>query len=386
MTARRIAYAGSALLYFILGSAATPTFGEAPLPTSIAPYLAPPNEYRDDFGTYRSPLAFDDDTPVETADDWQRRRAKILAKWRKMLGGSFELLPSPQIEVREKERRENFTQHKVVVDVAAGKKVEGYLLVPNGEGPFPAVFVPFYEPETSIGRGKPDTLGAIDFGLQLTRRGFVTLSIGTPDKLETGSDDTRKLLVGIGDQMQRQPLGYLALVAANCNTALRSLPYVDKNRIGIVGHSYGGKWSMFASCLDDRFAAACWCDPGIVFDESNKSINYWEPWYLGWQPGPHRKPGVPTDDNPRTGLYKTLHEHNSREMIELHALAAPRPILLSGGSEDRPHHWRAFNHLIAVNKLLGYEHRAAMTTRDGHRPTPEAVGVIYAFFEFFLGD
>jgi hypothetical protein len=68
----------------------------------------------------------------------------------------------------------------------------------------------------------------------------------------------------------------------------------------------------------------------------------------------------------------------------LHALAAPRPILLSGGSEDRPHHWRAFNHLIAVNALLGYERRAAMTTRDGHRPTPEAVAVIYAFFEHFL--
>ena len=26
----------------------------------------------------------------------------------------------------------------------------------------------------------------------------------------------------------------------------------------------------------------------------------------------------------------------------------------------------------------------AMTTRDGHRPTPEAVAVIYAFFEHFL--
>lgn len=384
MTVRRYSFAGAALLCFILGSAATPTFGDRPLPESIAAYFTPPSEFSGDYGTFRSPLAFDDDAPVKNADDWRRRREEIRAKWQKMLGGTFELLPSPQIEFGIRERRENFTQHKVVVDVAAGKKVEGYLLVPDGQGPFPAVFVPFYEPETSIGRGKPDTLGAIDFGLQLTRRGFVTLSIGTPDKLETGSDDTRKLLVGIGDAMQRQPLGYLALVAANCNTALRSLPYVDPDRVGIVGHSYGGKWSMFASCLDERFAAACWCDPGIVFDESNRSINYWEPWYLGWQPGPHRAPGVPTADNPRTGLYKTLYEENSRAMIELHAMAAPRPILLSGGSEDVPWHWQAFNHLIAVNKVLGFENRAAMTTREGHRPTPEAAAVIYAFFEFFL--
>jgi hypothetical protein len=246
------------------------------------------------------------------------------------------------------------------------------------------VIVPFYEPQSSIGLGKPETHGTYDFGNQLTRRGFVTLSIGTPGQIEKQSNDTRKLLTEIGDDDQRQPLGYLAVVAANCNTALRSLKYVDPNRIGVVGHSYGGKWSMFASCLDERFAAACWCDPGIVFDESNRNINYYEPWYLGWQQRVRRKPGVPTEDNPRTGLYKTIYEHQSREMVELHSLAAPRPILVSGGSEDRPHHWRALNHLIAVNKVLGREHRAGMTNREGHTPTPEAVAAIYAFFEHFL--
>jgi hypothetical protein len=256
--------------------------------------------------------------------------------------------------------------------------------VPDGEGPFPAVLVPFYEPLTSIGRGKPESLGAYDFGVQLTRRGFVTLSIGTPGEIEKKSNDTRGLLTAIGDDFHRQPLGYLAVVAANCNTALRGLKYVDPARIGMVGHSYGGKWTMFATCLDDRFAAACWCDPGIVFDETNRNINYYEPWYLGWQEGVTRPRGVPSAEAPRTGLYKTLYEHDSREMIELHALAAGRPILVSGGSEDRPHHWKALNHLIAVNKLLGHEHLVGMTNRAGHTPTPEAAAVIYAFFEHFL--
>ena len=373
----------------ILSLSAGPTCGEETAAAKLlAPHFAPPAEFAD-LGTFRSPLLFEDGTPVKSAADWTRRRAEILAKWQKLLGGTFERLPSPQIEFISKERRENFTEHKVRVDVAAGgRKVDGYLLVPDGAGPFPAVFIPFYEPLTSIGLGKPDTIGAIDFGKQLTRRGFVTLSIGTPGEIERKSNDTRGLLVGIGEDDKRQPLGYLAHVAANCNTALRSLTYVDPNRIGIVGHSYGGKWTMFASCLDDRFAAACWCDPGIVCDESNRNVNYWEPWYLGYDVGKpaaeQRKPGIPTPENPRTGLYKTIYEHDSRELVELHALAAPRPILLSGGSEDQPKHWRAFNHLIAVNKLLGHENRAAMTTREGHRPTPDAVAVIYAFFEYFL--
>ena len=45
---------------------------------------------------------------------------------------------------------------------------------------------------------------------------------------------------------------------ATLDTALAQTPNVDPKRIGVVGHSYGGKWAMFASCLYDKFAAAAW--------------------------------------------------------------------------------------------------------------------------------
>jgi len=359
----------------------------AELPAQLVPHARPPAEFQGDFGAYRSPLLFEDGTEVKTADDWLRRRARIRDAWVRRLGAELQPLERPQVKFLGTERRENFTEHHVHVEVGpGGRMADGYLLVPDGRGPFPAVFVPFYEPLTSIGRGKPESIGAYDFGVRLTRLGFVTLSIGTPGSIEHPGEDTRALLVRAGDELKIQPLGYLAHVAANCNTALRQMKNVDPARIGIVGHSYGGKWTMFGSCLDERFAAACWCDPGIVFDETNRNINYWEPWYLGWAEGPKRKPGVPTAENGRTGLYKTLYERNNREMLELESLAAPRPILISGGSEDRPHHWRAVNHLIAVNKLLGHENRIFMTNRPGHTPTPEAVEVIEAFFVHHLGD
>ena len=76
------------------------------------------------------------------------------------------------------------------------------------------------------------------------------------------------------------------------------MPEVDAKRIGIIGLSYGGKWSMFASCLDERFACAVWSDPGIVFNEKDSNVNYWEPWYLGFDPKQKRKPGVPSPTNP----------------------------------------------------------------------------------------
>ena len=72
------------------------------------------------------------------------------------------------------------------------------------------------------------------------------------------------------------------------------------------------------------------------------------------------------------------------DLHELHALMAPRPFLVSGGSEDRPSRWPALNHAIAVNTLLGHSNGVAMTSRKDHTPTPESNEQIYLFFEHFL--
>ncbi len=44
----------------------------------------------------------------------------------------------------------------------------------------------------------------------------------------------------------------------------------------------------------------------------------------------------------------------------------------------------SLNHAIAVNKLLGYSDRVAMTNREGHSPTVESNEQIYSFFDRFL--
>ena len=72
------------------------------------------------------------------------------------------------------------------------------------------------------------------------------------------------------------------------------------------------------------------------------------------------------------------------DLHELHALMAPRPFLVSGGSEDQPERWKALNHAVAVNELLGVKNRVAMTNRKGHTPTDESNEVVYRFFEKVL--
>jgi hypothetical protein len=63
---------------------------------------------------------------------------------------------------------------------------------------------------------------------------------------------------------------------------------------------------------------------------------------------------------------------------------APRPVLVSGGTEDPPRNWIALNHLVAVNKLLGYSDRVAMTARKTHVPTAEALELELLFLEYWL--
>lgn len=354
------------------------------LAENLARHYQPPAEFAGKFGEYRSPLKFADGSLVKTPEDWAKRRKEIAALWEKRLGAWPPLVERPTVKKLETVERDGYVEHHVHVQISPeGQMADGYLLVPKAAGPHPAVFVPFYEPLTSIGRGKVGQ-GTHDYGLQLVKRGFVTLSIGTPGSVENVGLETRDLLVKAGETARRQPLTLLAYVAANCHSALAQMPEVDPARIGIIGLSYGGKWSMFASCLYDKFAAAVWSDPGVVFNEKNTNVNYWEPWYLGYDPTTKRKPGVPSDTNPRTGLYKELVDAGE-DLVDLHGLMAPRPVLVSGGTEDPVRNWQALNHLVAVNEVLGVKNRVAHTTRKPHRPTPEALEIELQFLQYWLG-
>src|SRR5438445_3664804 len=390
---RQLPCVARGLLWFSLGLlplALTAVGAEQPEPSEalwkkLEPFAQPPEEFAGKFGSYRSPLKFADGAVVKSAADWARRRDEILKTWHKRLGPWPPLVERPVMKKLQKVERDGYTEHQVQVQASPETRwVDGYLLVPKGPGPFPAVVVPFYEPLTSIGRGANGRgVGTHDYGLQLVKRGFVTLSIGTPGSVDKLGGDTRNALIKAGQDLRRQPLTLLAYVAANCLTALAQLPQVAPKRIGIIGLSYGGKWSMFASCLDERFACAVWSDPGIVFNEKDSNVNYWEPWYLGYDLKTQRKAGVPSSTNPRTGLYKELIDAGE-DLVDLHALMAPRPVLVSGGVQDPPNNWPALNHLVAVNTLLGHQNRALLTARKTHVPTAEALELELEFLEYHL--
>ncbi len=372
-------------------------------PDELMAYFQPPAALQDQMGNYRSPLVREDGSVISTADDWWRQREQLRARWHELLGPWPETIQCPDIQVvAETVREGGIKQQQLKLGIALdGDTVDAFLLRPSGPGPFPAVLAVYYDAQSGAGLGTP----LRDFGWQLAKRGFVTLSLGKPNTGVNLHDHQRipcrdePYFGPIGKPLRVQPLSALAYAASNARHYLSSRDDVDSDRIGIVGHSFGGKWALLAACLDDRFACAAWSDPGIVFDERDRrkqnpggAVNYWDPWYLGAEPGKlikattrYRFRKLPSEGQPRTGAYRQLVERG-HDLVELHALMAPRPFLVSGGTADLPERWTALNHTIAVNRVLGHSHRVAMTNREPHAPTRESNEQIYRFFQWALTD
>lgn len=376
---------------------------DRPPPADLMQYFQPPEDLKDNLGTYRSPLQREDGSRISKANEWQQRREQIRSQWHNIMGEWPPSIDQPTVQVVATTVREGgVEQQQLKLGIAiGGEEIDAFLLCRSGKGPFPAAVVVYYDAQSGAGLGTP----LRDFGWQLAKRGFVTLSIGKPNSGVNLQDPKRIPGRGdpyfgpVGKRLGVQPLSALAYVASNARRYLADRDDVADKRIGIVGHSFGGKWALLAACLDDGFACAAWSDPGIVFDERDRrkqnpggSVNYWDPWYLGAELGQPIKAGtkyrfrkLPSEGQPRTGTYRQLME-GGHDLVEMHALMSPRPFLVSGGTADLPERWMALNHTIAVNRLLGYSNRVAMTNRTPHEPTEESNEQIGRFFEWALLD
>ena len=134
---RRIAVA-----MICLGVVCGATAGDPP--AVLQPCFQPPADLAGKMGAFRSPLVFDDGTRLTRAADWPRRRAEILTYWHDAMGAWPPLLEKPAMKILREERSENFTRRRVSLEVAQGQEQEGWLLVPGGAGPFPAVLEVYY--------------------------------------------------------------------------------------------------------------------------------------------------------------------------------------------------------------------------------------------------
>lgn len=154
---------------------------------------------------------------------------------------------------------------------------------------------------------------------------------------------------------------------------LVSLRYVDAKKIGFIGFSLGAKAALYVAAFTPDVSAVVSLDPHIAL---NGGTNWFAPWYMDWiRPFPDIATPERTvlsllDRDPsRAGL-----EHDHHEIL---ALAAPKPLLIIGGSDsedaggdsDDRQSWGYVNRAREVYALLGVRDRLRFVlTGEGHKP------------------
>ena len=154
------------------------------------------------------------------------------------------------VKVVSEEKLEGYVRKKITFAVEKGDRVPAWLLIPTGkEGKRPAMLC--LHQTIPIGKDEPVGLGKQDSkaqALHLVKRGYVCLAPDYPSFGEYKYDC--QAAFKRGDYQS----GTMKAIWNNMRAVdyLQSLPEVDGERIGVIGHSLGGHNSMFTAAFDVR--------------------------------------------------------------------------------------------------------------------------------------
>lgn len=180
--------------------------------------------------------------------------------------------PGPlNAEVHEEVACAGYVRRRVSYDVPAGR-ASAFLCIPHDlTAPAPVVFCHHqHNRQFDLGksevcglRGNPDQA----YAAELAQRGFITIS---PDAI--GFEDRNwddGLNVTWFELSSRVVVGRTLLADCLQEVAIAidyatGLPEVDRDRVGFIGHSYGGRMAMWAPAWDERIRVSvsnCGCIP-----------------------------------------------------------------------------------------------------------------------------
>ena len=255
----------------------------------------------------------------------------------------------------------------------------------NGEGRFqrvlmlfpkgltalaPAVAVPFYFPEAMIGYD-PETgeelerYRGTEMMLQLVRRGYIVASADAYHLSYIDSDKARgdfSRWQDAADALHRNHPHYSGMGKLVDDTRLMidliaADRRVDSGRIGIAGHSLGGKMAFYTGCLDVRVKAILASDFGIGWHQTNWQSD----WYFG------------------NALPKMIADgFDHAELLSL----AEKPFCLIAGQYDTDESYRIMCRAKAYKEgdaRLGFINHAT-----GHKPPLWALDAGYDFLDKWL--
>lgn len=228
------------------------------------------------------PMAWEN-SPTKDFGQWRTEARSVLTECMQNVA------PAPKSynpEVTDTEHRDGYEARKIWFDVSEWCRVPAYLLVPDGEGPFPAiVMLHDHGAHFSIGKEKmvrpfhvrPEVSADADdwasrcydnqyVGDYFAANGYVVLSIdalfwGERGRKEGIDYDGQQALASNFLQMGSSWGAFINMDDVRSAEFLASLPFVDKEKVGCLGFSMGAYRSWMLSALTDcvkASASICW--------------------------------------------------------------------------------------------------------------------------------
>lgn len=288
--------------------------------TAIADEVTPvlyPNRsdllvYKDDQGALQA---------VKTAEDWQRRVAHIRSSMEAVMGR----LPADSdlpldIHYGETTPLRHYTRRHITFTVEQGDRLTGWLLIPHAPNDHPPQAAMICLPDSSP-EGKDNPVGLSDraemaYAHELACRGYVCLSLDYPilhskeyhgDPYQLGYESAT--MKGIVNHRRGVDL-------------IQSLPFVDRDKIGVIGHSLGGHNALFLAVFDQRIkAVVSSCGFNVFGKHNGGDIRAWSSRY--YMPLIKNRFG----DDPQEMPF---------DFTEVLAALAPRPVFANAPLHDQP--------------------------------------------------
>lgn len=222
-------------------------------------------------------------SPVRKFETWRTQARETL------LDCMQNFPPAPAdyaMEVIATEQRNGYKAQKILFNVSKWCRIPAYLLIPDGEGPFPAVVMLHdHGAHFSIGKEKmvrpfgvsTEIMADADdwafrcydgqyTGDYFAEHGYVVLSIdalfwGDRGRKEGVSYDGQQALASNFLQMGSSWGAFIHIDDVRSAEFLASLPCVNKNKVGCVGFSMGAYRSWMLAAITDCIKASasiCW--------------------------------------------------------------------------------------------------------------------------------
>ena len=320
----------------------------------------------------------------DNADRWSIKRNRIRKEWLAYIGGIPERVPA-QVQILSETALHDHTRVHLAYNTVFQDKVTAYLLIPDrrsypSDHKFPAVIA--LHSTHALGKDgialKEKALANRQYALELVARGYVVLA---PDALTAGERIMDSGPAFDSHRFYEQHPEWSTVAKNICDhrqgvDVLCSLPCVDAEAIGAIGHSFGAYNAYFLAGMDERvkaIVASC----GISTFTGDPHPEHWGARSFPYTHLPKFTADLQQDRVPF-------------EFNEIMALCAPTPFFVYAGQQDTIFpHWKeigdAVLDLARFYQWLGYEGRfAGLIGSDGHDFPPRIRSLAYQFLDEWL--